>query len=858
MAENTVTLTIDGVPVTIEKGKKIYDAASKAGVYIPGLCYDPKLTRFGGCRMCIVDVTNSRGRTASKWACCEPVADGITVTTDNDKIRKRRQMMMEFLLAWHPLDCPTCNKSGECGLQDATVYINQKHGSRIPTKRRDEPLLMDNPVIEKDFNRCILCGKCVIICDEIQGNRAIDFQRRGFWAEVGTPFRIPLECDYCGQCLHVCPVGSILDHTERFRGHSWEYNRTQTTCPYCAVGCSIFINEKSGKVMKVTSRDDAGINNGNLCARGRFGHEAFQPEDRIRTALIKQGNRLEPASWEEALDRAAGKLKEIKEKHGEQAIAVIGGESLSNEDAYALQKVFRAGLGVTSIDNMANMRNPLLNSGLFEEFGASAPIVTYDAIKSAGSFLFFGCDAEKENPVIANMVRVAMRDNGTPLYVANARNTLFLPIEDARIAMNYGAEASVVSGLIRAAGEAMAEKPANAGDIAKTATMDVEAAAKAAGVAVEDIKKIAAGLAKNGAPLILIGNETVTNPKSAEIVKGLCNLAALLGGKALLYREYCNSQGVNDMGVTPSNLPGYLKADSAEGAAHYSSKWGVELAPAKASDGDIIKRIQSGAVKAVVLAGVDIITQYPGGASIKKALEGMELVVVTSQFVNETVLSANVVLPSASAVERDGTYTNNEGRVQLVRKAVEPAGRAKPEWEIFREIGARLGLAVKHKETRDVTDEIIASVPGYEGMTTLKLSEGEAVVSYPKDGKPAPFQFNAGPFNASAAGFTHVVITGNSLYHLGSLSRHSKTLNEIESRATVEMGLSDAQALKLEDGEEALVESANGSIRAKVKITPRSKSGVVFVTKNFENAPAMSLLAQVGEPVMARIVKAHA
>ena len=187
--KETVTLKVDGIEVTVEKGQKVYEAATKAGVYLPGLCFDPKLTRFGGCRMCIVDVT-ARGRTRAKWACCEPASNGVEVTTDSEPIRKKRQVMMEFLLMHHPLDCPTCNASGDCGLQDAAYAIKQTHG-RLPQKRKNEPLLIDNPVLERDFNKCILCGKCVIICDEVQGNGAIDFQKRGFGAEVGTEMRVP-------------------------------------------------------------------------------------------------------------------------------------------------------------------------------------------------------------------------------------------------------------------------------------------------------------------------------------------------------------------------------------------------------------------------------------------------------------------------------------------------------------------------------------------------------------------------------------------------------------------------------------------------------------------------------------------
>jgi formate dehydrogenase alpha subunit len=841
MAEKeTVTLRVDGIEVSIEKGKKVYDACVAAGVYLPGLCYDPKLTRFGGCRMCIVDVV-SRGRGRAKWACCEPAANGTEIVTDSPKIQKKRQIMMEFLLMYHPLDCPTCNASGDCGLQDAAFYVKQKKG-RMPHKRRNEPLLIDNPVLERDFNKCILCGKCVIICDEVQGNNAIDFQDRGFWAEVGTPFRIPLNCDFCGQCLSVCPTGSFQDHTEKYKGHDWEYEKTATTCPHCGVGCTLVANTKNGGITKITADDLVGVNNGNLCGRGHFGHEAHRADERLRTPLIRDGVKLIPASWEAAVDTAVEKIKEVVATHGAGSVAVIAGEQLTNEDAYLLQRLARGGVGTTRIETLSNMRAPALNADLFDLFGGSAPIGSYDAVREAGSYLFFGADPEKENPVVANMIRVAMRDNKTQLFVANARNTLFNPIEAVHARYAYGTETSLLKALIAAVGGSVAA------DVLKPTGVDETT-----------VRKIADGL-KGAAPMIVLGSEIHDHPRGAEIVKGAVSLAAATGGKALLFREYANTQGTNDMGLSSGRLPGYLKADDANGAAHYRPVWETDLKVFPAEDHDLFRALADGKIKGLIIAGADPVSFHPDTQFVREAIQEAAFTLVTSSFPTETTLLADVVLPAATAAERDGTFTNNEGRIQAVRAAIEPLGEAKAEWEMFAELGARFGLKNEFTSVGAVTAEIAKAVPGYDAATPEAVEAGEAMAVYAgaTDGVKA-IPFTAEPIKIPEAGsFPYLAHFGNSLYHLGTLTRKSVALNKIASRAYVEMGMEDAGKAGLADGDDVVVESKQGAINARLVVDDRSPAGSVFVAKNFENEPALRLVYRNDEVTKVKVTKAGA
>ncbi|VAX23378.1 NADH-ubiquinone oxidoreductase chain G [hydrothermal vent metagenome] len=835
----TVKLTIDGKNVEVKRGTTILEAASEQNIYIPTLCYLKKLLPIGSCRVCSVEVGGVNGPVMS---CVTPVVDDMKVTTQSDTLRKHREQMIQYILVNHPLDCPVCERSGECSLQNKTfefgvtdqvfgIPFNQK----IPVK--------DWGVIRYDRNLCIMCERCVKICREVQGQNAYVIEGTGYEAKINTPDGEKLDCDFCGQCVAICPVGA-LNSGIVLSARSWEVKKTESVCPHCAVGCSYHINVKNGRIVRITSDDDIGVNNGNLCVRGRFGFEAFQTDDRIKTPLVREGVKLEPVSWDTALGGVASKLTQIKDEHGPDSVAVVVSERITNEDAYVLQKMLRAGLGVNRINTMSNLKNSDLNSGLFDMLGDVAQIDDYRKIGDAGSFFFFGCDAALENPVIANMVRAVMRDKGTPLYIANARNTDdFFPAAKKMIRYDYGRETELVAALINAlaASAGVDDQP----ELTKSAAgVTMAQAAKNSGVAQETIEGLARELGESGPALIFIGKEIHDHPISSDIVGALSNLARLTGGKILPYREYSNTQGVNDMGIAPTNLPGYLKVDEQGARAHYSGKWdGADLSGLTVNKTDIFEDLSKGKIKALMLVGVDPTVHMADGQFIREAIQAAEYVVATDAYITEISILADVVLPTRTLVERDGTYTNNEGRPQLIRKAVEPVGESKPEWEIFRDIGARVGLSLGYKEAKDVTDEIASSVPVYDGVTHSRLHWDGALVSYADTGEKArTHEFRVKPLGPDVEGeFPLRAIIGNSLFHLDSLSRHSQALNSIEPRTYVEINPDDAGSLDVTDGEEVLVESKQDSIKAEARISTRSPRGIVFLPKNFENEPAMRL-----------------
>jgi len=354
-----VTLTIDGQRVTVPEGITVLEAARRAGIFIPTLCHDDRLSPWGGCRLCVVEIKGMRGLPAS---CVTAVAEGMVVETASPAVIEARKEILSLLLANHPQDCLTCSKSGDCRLQDY-AYLYGVRGDEYQGERHNYPLEEDNPFFIRDMNKCILCGKCVRACAEVQGRSAIDFAYRGFNTRVTPPLDVTLreagDCVFCGNCVQVCPVGALTEKQRLWQGREWEFKKVRSICSYCGVGCNITLYVKDGRVVKVTGYENSEVNNGWLCVKGRFGFDYIHSPDRLTRPLIRTGERgsgqFREASWEEALDLVAGKLKEIKEKYGPEALGVLCSAKCTNEENYLLQKLARGVLGTNNVDHCARL-----------------------------------------------------------------------------------------------------------------------------------------------------------------------------------------------------------------------------------------------------------------------------------------------------------------------------------------------------------------------------------------------------------------------------------------------------------------------------------------------------------------------
>lgn len=353
-AQETITLTIDGREVTTRRGTSVLDACREAGVYVPTLCHDPRLKPYGACRLCIVEVEGVRGFPPS---CALQAEDGMAVRTDTPALAEIRRTIVELLLSDHPLDCLTCDSAGQCELQEV-AYRLQVTASPFGGERNEHAIEDLNPLIERDPGKCIQCGRCIRICDEVQGVHVYDWAGRGFPALATTPFDRPLtetECEFCGQCVSACPTGALSERMGRFRGRWWERTRTETTCGYCGVGCTVTLEVNEDAVVGASAPLGKGVNGGNLCIKGRFGYDFVNHADRLTQPLVRRDGELVPASWDEALDLVARRLAEVRDAHGPDAVAGLASAKCTNEEAYLFQKLMRAGLGTNNVDHCARL-----------------------------------------------------------------------------------------------------------------------------------------------------------------------------------------------------------------------------------------------------------------------------------------------------------------------------------------------------------------------------------------------------------------------------------------------------------------------------------------------------------------------
>lgn len=873
---NIINFIIDDKPISAPEGTNIFQAAADNNIYIPGLCYHPKLSQFGGCRLCFVEVTE-RKRTGHRFACAYPVSEGMIVKVNTPNVSRYRKSVMEYLLAHHELSCPTCDKSGECGLQNIAYEQNLAPG-RFKTVRSHYPVIRDNPVLELNRNRCILCGRCVSTCKEIEGISAIDFQNRGFKTVIGTAFDRPLDCSFCGGCVAVCPTGAWQDRTLGFRGRPWEFISTPTICPYCSVGCSIVINTKMDSVRRIVSNDRLGINEGNLCVKGRFGHEFIHSPERIKTPLIRKNGELCPASWDDAIDAVSKRFQHIIREHGGQFIGGIGSEKCTNEDNYLFQKFCRSVLGTNTIDNVSHIKSPYLNGLIYKSVVNGIASASLKEIEHADTLFFFGADITEAHPVVGSMARKAIRTNDANLIIANIRNVSFNSTAKNDIRLHYalGSQQVLINALIKVILDDnlvdLKKAEISASNLHELQSsldkFSVKDASQSTGISGETIRSVATLLTKPGNCCIVCGKDIEEDPLGEITIKALSNLCALINaaqdkktspGKIsmLFSRHHNNSQGVNDMGVVPEFFPGYLDIDDASNREKVEKLWGTKLSDnifrKDAAHG--IDLALDGKLKALYVMGENPIITYPIGKDIHAALKRIDFVVVQDTFLTETAQLADVVFPAATFAEKEGTFTNMGMTVQRLNKAIQPVGDAKPDWQIICELAKKMGHTYSYLSAKEILSEIgsIASIYAGINYDRLKRKEFHWVSAFYDENKSAKYTFEIVPSKllslVKRKDFPFILLTGASLNHQGTYSRYSKALTSIVPECFVEINKNDAQGLLIQHGDMVTVESMQNKIKLKAKVSGKTPEGTVFISEDYEWVPLNLLRDKAYTPV---------
>ncbi len=733
--EGTVTITIDGRQVQVKAGQWIIDAADEVGVYIPRFCYHPRMKPVGMCRMCLVEVEGPRGATLMP-ACYNPVSDGMEIRTKSEKAVKAQEGVLEFLLVNHPLDCPVCDKGGECPLQDQTLTYGPGESRFVEEKRHWEKPIAISELVYLDRERCIQCGRCVRFADEVAGDPLIDFAERGDKTEVATFPGQPYSSYFSGNVVQICPVGALLSKPYRFKARPWDLEQVESTCTNCAVGCRTAVQSSSNQISRLIGVDSDPVNWGWLCDKGRFGYPAATGANRLSVPMVREGDELVETSWGQALARAAAGLAAAKRAGGGRSIGIIGGARLPNEDAYVWSKVARMVLGTDNVDAQ-------LGDGVPAETILGLPRATIDQAAAAPLVITVGPDIKDELPVLYLRLRHAVRERGMQLVELTPAPTGLTP---------YAAETAVY-------------RPGEVASVAAAITSTSPVTGDVAGVARETLESIRAHVERAGkmttpgAPsvVVILGRPSLAESES-QVAAAARILAALPDAAFLSALRRGNVNGALDFGLAPGVLPGRVGLE--EGREWFEYHWGAPLPESRgAGTTTMLADGARGRLGALVLVGADPIADHPDAGAALRGVVGARFVVAIDTHLTESARRADVVLPAAAWAERRGTFTNIEGRITWLSQLVTEHGVAWPDWMIAAELSARLGVNLAFTRLEDIWAEIERVSPlhhgvPYEVLSGLRARDGVVVPADPAalaaPALPRPLDPMADPGIASA------------------------------------------------------------------------------------------------------------
>jgi NADH-quinone oxidoreductase chain G len=730
-----IHLTIDGRPVSVPPGTVVWKAAQMLGIEVPIYCYHPKMPPLGACRMCFVEI--EKAPKPPQTACTTVCTEGMVVHTDTPLVRKSREGTLEFLLINHPLDCPICDKGGECDLQDFTLR-HGPGGSRFDLTKRHfiKPVpVSDNILLDRE--RCIACQRCVRFSQEVaMDEEGLILNDRGYKIEVSTTPGASFNSIFSGNTVEMCPVGALTARNFRFRTRPWELRKTPSVCANCSVGCNVRVDVRVDRILRLMSHTNDSIDDGWLCDRGRWGYDYVNSPDRLRAPLIRKNGQLEEASWDEALDLVAAKLQEIAKRDGPHAVGGIGSTHTTNEESYLFQKLFRAAIGTNNLDH---------HHGLFPETEpGQLPWVWTDSIAgldSASHIVLFAADPYERQPVIDLRIKKALRA-GAKIYVVANKPTRLDHLATLKLEYQAGHLDAVVRALLNvvltenlARGQYVEEHPEFLNSLQTASPAGAsEHLAKIAGVDKEALRVLARELAGTGFPqarvpgsaALLYDEMAAQEEEAPTLAADLLNLALVTGnvgrpgaGVGPLFEDN-NSLGARDMGVLPNSLPGYAGLEDAALRAHLREVWGIS-APKK--PGLTYEQMLNGGVKALYVLGADPARRLPDPG----ALENLEFLVVQSLTLNETAQRADVVLPGQSFAEKEGTFTNTERCVQAVRQAMRPLAGPLPDWQILTALGQRMNQEWRYTSPREILAEIARVTPIYSGLNWELLNKSQGV-----------------------------------------------------------------------------------------------------------------------------------
>jgi formate dehydrogenase alpha subunit len=894
-----IRLTIDDREVEVPKGSTILEAARSAGSYVPALCDHPDLKPIGSCKLCIVSV---KGLDCYPTACNTLAEEGMVVQTKTEELQEMRRHTLEMLLALtnHPtsclfcerrnecsdlrecmrkfpvtVGCKYCPKDGECELQQAVQFVGLEN-IRYEISFKNRPVLRE-PFFDRNYNLCILCGRCVRTCQEVRGEGVLstnpDFHRM-HW--IGPECLEDSDCKFCGSCVDICPTGALYARFEKWQRPEKTIN---TVCPYCGVGCQIEVGVLDNRLVRVRGIRECLPNNGQLCVKGRFGLGFVDSPERLTVPLIRKNERLEPATWEEALDLVSGKLNGYKG----DSFAFLSSAKCSNEENYLAQKFARLVMQTNNVDHCARLCHASTVAALALAFGSGAMTNSIEELTDAGCIFIIGSNTSEQHPVIALKIKEAKR-RGAKIIVANPRWIDLCKIADVWLRQTPGTDVPLVQEMCRVIleeklmDEDFISQRTESFDEFKASLLELSGsdASRITGVKSELIQEAARIYAQGNPSSIIYSMGITQHSHGVDNIFSLANLAMMTGniGRPSSginpLRGQNNVQGACDMGALPNVLPAYQAVTNPDLRAKFEQAWGAAL-PEKPglTVVELMNAAHEGQIRVMYIMGENPVVSDPDSSHVVEALKSLEFLVVQDIFLSETAALADVVLPATSSLEKDGTFTNTERRVQRIRKALEPVGDSMPDWMILCTLAGRMGWEGQfcYDDPGQIMSEVARLSPSYGGISFERLDGNGLQWPCPNMEHPGTGYLHKGQFTRGLGKFNvvdyrpsmelpdeeypFILTTGRVLcqYHTGTMTRKVGDLNRLRGEELVEMNPHDALTLGIEDGELIEVASRRGAVRAKAMTTEKSPAGVVFMTFHFSETPTNVLTNPALDPI---------
>jgi len=884
-SEKDITLSIDGIEVTVPAGTSVMRAAQECGNSIPKLCATDSLEPFGSCRLCLVEIEGRRGYPAS----CTTIAEaGMQVRTQTPKLADIRRGVMELYISDHPLDCLTCSANGNCELQDMTGVVGlrevrygmkgKNHFDLLSalTKEKDE----SNPYFSYDPSKCIVCNRCVRACEETQGTFALTISGRGFDSRVSPGESQPFmesECVSCGACVQACPTATLME--KGVIDHGQAEKKVTTTCAYCGVGCSFDAEVKGTTVVRMVPSKDGGANHGHSCVKGRFAFGYATHADRITTPMIRKSieDAWQPVSWDEAINYAASEFKRIQAKHGRDSVGGITSSRCTNEETYLVQKLVRAAFGNNNVDTCARVCHSPTGYGLKQTLGESAGTQTFDSVMKADVIMVMGANPTDGHPVFGSQMKRRLRE-GAKLIVVDPRSIDLVRsphvAAEHHLKLKPGSNVALIT--------AMAHVVVTEGlvkedfvrercewhsfeqwrDFVAKPENSPEAMEQHTGVPAADVRAAARLFATGGNAAIYYGLGVTEHSQGSTTVIGIANLAMATGniGREGVgvnpLRGQNNVQGSCDMGSFPHELPGYRHVSDAATRALFKEAWGVEPQPEPGLRiPNMFEAAMDGTFLGLYCEGEDIVQSDPNTQHVEAALRAMECVVVQDLFLNETAKFAHVFLPGSSFLEKNGTFTNAERRISPVRKVMPPLA-GKEDWEVTVMLSNALGYPMNYSHPSEIMDEIARLTPTFHGVSYERLDELGSI-QWPcneqaPEGTPImhidQFVRGKGRFmlteyvpteERTSKRFPLILTTGRILsqYNVGAQTR--RTANSMwHDEDRLEIHPADAETRGINEGDWVGITSRAGETVLRARVSERMQPGVVYTTFHFPESGA--------------------